>query len=86
VDVWGNSVLTWQSYYNFKSWFDWVASQVPGIYFNCTEGGLLGSYPEGNIAQIHQMRLSDFLRMYALHEEVRKQCEDPTDKERKILF
>jgi hypothetical protein len=56
VDVWGNSVLTWQSYYNFKTWFDWLCTNVPGIYINCTEGGLLGSYPEGNIAQIRQMR------------------------------
>jgi len=86
IDVWGNSVLTWQSYYNFKTWFDWVSTQVPGIYINCTEGGLLGSYPEGNIAQIKQMRLEDLVRMYSMHEEIRHQCENPSDDERKVLF
>lgn len=86
VDIWGNSVLTWQSYYNFKTWFDWVAENVPGIYINCTEGGLLGSYPEGNIASIRQMTLKDCLWMYSMHEEMRAQCENPEIDDHKILF
>jgi hypothetical protein len=86
VDVWGNSVLTWQSYYNFKVWFDWVSVNVPGIYINCTEGGLLGSYPEGNIATIKQMTLDDCLWMYTMHEQMRKQCEMPECDDKKILF
>ena len=43
IDVYGNSVKTWQSYYNFKCFFDWLSMTVPGIYINCTEGGTLGS-------------------------------------------
>jgi hypothetical protein len=86
VDVWGNSVLTWQSYYNFKTWFDWLSASVPGIYINCTEGGLLGSYPEGNIASIRQMTLDDCLWMFTMHEQMRAQCEDPTLDDKKILF
>lgn len=86
VDVWGNSVLTWPSYYNFKVWFDWLCSSVPGIYINCTEGGLLGSYPEGNIAPIRQMLLKDFIWMYSMHEEMRAQCEQPDILDQKILF
>lgn len=86
VDVWGNSVLTWQSYYNFKVWFDWLCSNVPGLYINCTEGGLLGSYPEGNIAAIRQMTLDDCLWMYQMSEEMRKQCENPEVDDQKVLF
>lgn len=86
IDVWGNSVLTWQSYYNFKVWFDWLAASVPGLYINCTEGGLLGSYPEGNIVQIKQMTLEDCLWMYGMHEQMRAQCEDPEINDQKILF
>lgn len=86
IDVWGNRVLTWQSYYNFKTWFDWLVCNIPGHYINCTEGGLLGAYPEGNIAQVQQMRLKDLARIYSMHEELRKQCEDPATEERKLLF
>lgn len=85
-DVWGNKVYTWQSYYNFKLHADWMACTIPGIYVNCTEGGIMGAYPEGNIQQIKQMSLSYFLRMYSMHEELRKQCEDPTCGEQKILY
>jgi hypothetical protein len=86
IDVWGNGVLTWQSYFNFKTWFDYICTNVAGIYINCTEGGLLGSYPEGNIAQIRQMRLEEFIWMYAMNEEVRAQCENPELLDKKILF
>jgi hypothetical protein len=86
IDVFGNSVLTWQSYFNFKTWFDWLCTNIHGIWINCTEGGLLGSYPEGNIAQVKQMRLEDCLRMYDVHEEISAQCETPDIKQDKILF
>ncbi len=86
VDVWGNKVLTWQSYYNFKVWFDWLSNTVPGIYINCTEGGLLGSYPEGNISSIKQMTLEDCLWMYTMHEQIRAQCENPEVDDKKVLF
>ena len=86
VDVWGNSVLTWQSYYNFKVWFDWLCTNVPGLYINCTEGGLLGSYPEGNIAAIKQMTLKELIWMYGMNEEMRRQCEMPEVDDKKVLF
>jgi hypothetical protein len=86
VDVWGNKVLTWQSYYNFKTWFDWLACNVPGIYINCTEGGLMGAYPEGNIKQVQQMLLKDFIWMYSIHEEIREQCENPETPVLKTLY
>lgn len=86
VDVYGNKVLTWQSYYNFKSWFDYVAVSVPGIYFNCTEGGCFGAYPEGNLMAVRPMDLSDFIKMYKLHEHLEGQCKNPEILDHKILF
>ena len=86
IDIYGNRVLTWQSYYNFKTFFDWVACMVPGIYINCTEGGLLGAYPEGNIKQIQQMELKQLIRIYTFYHEIKEQCVDPTIDERKTLY
>lgn len=74
TNIFGYPVKTWPSYYNFKSWFEFIAcggnGNQPGVYINCTEGGILGSYPEGNIRQITQMRLSDFLWSYNLHKKL----------------
>ncbi len=86
TDVYGNSVKSWQSYANFKAWFDWVAMTVPGFYVNCTEGGTFGAYPTGNIRAVIQMDLADFIRMYSLCDEVKAQCQDPTTAIKKILF
>lgn len=86
VDVYGNSVKTWQSYANFKAFFDWLCQTVPGSYFNCTEGGTLGAYRDGNIRAIRQIDLADYLKMHSLCEEVREQCENPTTEIRKILY
>ena len=85
-DVYGNKVLTWQSYYNFKGWFDYIAQTVPGIYINCTEGGTLGAYSEGNIMAIRQMELKAFLDMYNMAGILTEQCVNPKTTERKILF
>ncbi len=85
IDVFGNKVLTWQSYANFKAWFDYVAINVPGFWVNCTEGGTFGAYPEGNIMAIRQMELENFLRMYQLSEELRDQAENPETAIKKIL-
>lgn len=76
-DVFGNKVFTWQSYYNFKGWFEFVCRSVPGVYLNCTEGGILGSYAEGNIRQIPQMELEKFLEMHRMHEIVQSQIDNP---------
>lgn len=85
-DVFGNKVLSWQSYANFKVWFEYVCRTCPGLYVNCTEGGTLGSYPEGNIRAIHQMELSQFLEMYKLHDVVQEQCLNPETDIKKLLF
>ncbi len=86
TDVFGNSVKTWPSYNNFKGWFDWVASTIPGIYVNCTEGGTFGAYKEGNIMAVRQMELKAFLDMINMCEHLRDQCERPGSAERKVLF
>lgn len=86
TDVFGNRVCTWSSYYNFKCWFESRVCSVPGIYINATEGGIFGSYPEGNIMQIRQMALEDVIAMYSLSDHVREQCENPTVIEKKTLF
>jgi hypothetical protein len=86
VDIYGNTVKTWQSYYNFKCWFDNRVSQVPGLYINASEGGIFGAYREGNIAQITQMPLKNVIDMYGINESIRQQCEVPTEEQRVVLF
>lgn len=86
TDVYGNKVKTWQSYANFKAWFDWLVETVPGIYINATEGGCFGSYPEGNIRGIRQMDLKDVFEMFNMCDQVKAGCIDPDTDERKILF
>jgi hypothetical protein len=63
-----------------------MSESVLGIYINCTEGGTLGAFPEGNIMSLRQMDLCDFIRMYTLHEELRAACENPKIEEKKILY
>lgn len=86
TDVFGNRVKTWQSYYNFKCWFESRFCSVPGIYINATEGGILGAYPDGNIEQIKQMALSDVIRMYSVSGLVEGQMKNPEEKHNTILF
>lgn len=73
-DIFGVKVHTWPSYYNFKAWFDFIAcggkGDNPGTYVNCTEGGILGAYAEGNIRQIQQMPLAFFLLQYNMHKRM----------------
>jgi len=72
TDVFGNRVHSWQSYYNFKAWFDFQAQggqgNNPVQMINATEGGILGAYPQGNIRHIQQLALMDVLAMYKHHE------------------
>lgn len=86
TDVFGNSVKTWQSYANFCTWFNYIAGRVPGVYFNCTEGGIFGAYPNGNIIDVKQMRLQEFLNMAHMHNELKDQYLDTTKNQKKILF
>lgn len=87
VDVFGNRVLTWGSYWGFKCYFDYVAQTVPGMYINCTEGGTLGAYPEGNLISIMQMDLCDLYEMYSLSDRIKDSALDPAGvKEKKVLY
>lgn len=85
-DVFGNSVYTWQSYYNFKGWFEFIASSVPGIYYNCSEGGTLGAYTDGNLRVIHQIALADFLKQMNVYLEIEDQANNPNTDIKKLLF
>lgn len=87
-DIFGNKTLTWQSYFNFKTWFEWMSLKIPGIYYNCTEGGIFGSYAAGNIFSIIQMDLCDFIKTYTLHEAEPwvKAVNDPTVDYRQVLY
>lgn len=90
IDVFGNSVRTWQSYYNFKCWFDYIAQEVPGTWINCSEGGTFGAYNEGNIQQVIQMPLSNLVSQYTMHKMLELPCSDPknayTKDQVKLLF
>lgn len=86
TDVFGNKVKTWASYRNFKSFFEYVAMSVPGEYINCTEGGVFGSYPEGNLRAIKQMTLKECLARYKMSEHIRDQVENPETGYVKILY
>ena len=77
MDVFGNRVKTWKSYYNFKVWFDYIAENVPGTYINCTEGGIFGAYRDGNIKAVKQMPLQTFLNMCFMHYEMEEQFKNP---------
>jgi len=67
VDIFGNRILTWQSYHNFKLWFDGLAQRVPGIYINASDAGTMGAYREGNIRQIQQLKIEEVYEMFKLH-------------------
>lgn len=86
VDVFGNKVLSWASYLGFKSWFEFVAMKVPGVYINCSEGGTLGAYPEGNIMAVRQMELSEFFEMYNLNRHIKDQSLKPNEVANAVLF
>ncbi len=85
-DVFGNSVYTWRSYHNFKGWFEYITLVVPGIYYNCTEGGTFGAYKEGNLRSVHQLPISEFIRMMTMFEEIKEQAKNSKIKEKKLLF
>lgn len=86
VDVYGIPVKTWRSYHNFKGWFEYVSLNVPGLYYNCSEGGTFGAYKEGNLRSVIQMSLKDFLRQLTMYSEIEEQAKNPKTKEKKLLF
>lgn len=85
-DVFGNSVYTWRSYHNFKSWFEYVTLTVPGVYYNCSEGGTLGAYNEGNLRSIYQLPIKDFIFQMNMYEAMRDQAVNSKVTEKKLLF
>lgn len=86
VDIYGNKAFTSQGYYLMKHWFDDVCITTPGLYINCTEGGILGAYDVGNIASILQMPLKDFFKMYRLSDLTESQCKNPEKPDIRVLF
>jgi len=64
-DVFGMPRYTWQSYYNFKIWFEYIACKVPGIWINCSDG-ILGAYRDGNISQFVYQELKEALVQYTM--------------------
>lgn len=86
VDIFGNRVKTWQSYDNFKRFFEWVSLQVPGIYVNCTEGGTFGAYRDGNLMSILQMDLQHFINMHSATGHVKEVFCDPERNVKRILY
>ena len=86
VDVYGNKRLSWQSYVNFNGWFEQLSVDTPQIFINCSEGGCLGAFPQGNVASIRQMKLSRFLFMHRMHEELNDQMVRPEEAPPVILF
>lgn len=82
----GIKVPTWPSYYNFKAYFDSVALRVPGIYYNCTEGGCLGAYSEGNIAAFKYLDLKDCLAQINMHNELAANIADVTLEPKRMLY
>lgn len=86
TDVYGIKRNTWRSYHAFKCWFEYVACSVPGVYYNCTEGGILGAHNEGNISQFKYCDLQEFLGMVGMREHLRPQCERPHEYHQIMLF
>lgn len=84
--IYGHTLKTWQSYYNFKLWFDVVAQRVPGIYINATENGCFGAYKEGNICHIRQMDLKSAIELFSIHKIKADVCKDPTIDKRIVLI
>lgn len=77
VDCFGNKVLTWASYLNFKRHADSIPLRCPGEWINCTEGGTYGVYPEGLIRQIRHKSLREFIQGYNLYKCMQFQAEHP---------
>lgn len=86
TDVYGIRRLTWQSYANFKAWFDYIALTVHGTWINATEGGCLGSYPTGNLNCFRYMDLVDVLKVYNMNSHIKAQAEFPEKDNNVILF
>lgn len=86
TDVYGVRRRTWQSYANFKGWFDYVGLSAPGFYINASEGGCLGAYPHGNLSCFKYMDLDDVFKLYHLNSHIKPQALEPDGEHKVILF
>jgi hypothetical protein len=86
MDVYGNKVHTWASYYGFKQYFDSVSLRLPGTYYNCTEGGCLGAYAQGNLSTFKYMDLRDCLRQLNINLDISDQMTNSLAEPKKILY
>ena len=87
TDIYGIKVKTWQSYHNFKLFYDWLFTcNFPGIWYNCSEGGTLGATTQGNLRQLVQMDLKDFFNLLNIQHHIKDQFENPDTCDRKILY
>ena len=87
TDVFGIKVPSWPSYRNFKYFFDYLSLQIPGNWMvNCSEGGCLGAYAEGNIRSITQMPLQEFLGQLNMSDDIKECIDNPGADLKKILF
>lgn len=86
TDIYGNKVHTWASYFGFKQYFDSTALKIPGSYVNCTEGGILGAYPQGNLAAFKYQDLKDYLNNLNLSDQIEKAIKNPSSGVRMILY
>ena len=60
VDIQGLGVITLMRMWIYKFWTESFATgQKDCEFLNCTEGGILGSYPQGNLSFIKQCRLQE---------------------------
>ena len=90
TDIYGNRVWTWPSYFGFKNWFDHQAIGGSGgnaqMFINATEGGIMGSYAEGNIQQIIQLDLKTVLHMFSGFRMAPELVQKSKDGELHLLF
>ena len=90
TDIFGNRVYTWQSYFGFKNWFDYMACGGSGnnaqLWINATEGGILGAYPDGNIQQILQFDLRTALHMFTSYELMPEMMSKSINGQMHLLF
>jgi hypothetical protein len=85
-DIYGIPVKTWASYAGFKSYFEHVALDVPGGYYNCSEGGCLGAYPHGNLSCFKYLDLEDCLKWFNASDNLQTMCDNPNGDVKNILY
>lgn len=86
TDIYGVRVNTWGTYWGFKSYFDSVALSTPGVYYNCSEGGLLGAYPTGNLSAFRYMDLKDCLFQFNMQDELADNILNSNHEPIKLLY